>query len=295
MTQVILSPLATSKYRSIIEEPQMVQSRSVNSAFVYLDSQSSVLQTNKVDMILSSIKRPGEFAANLTNSVCRLNPTTCGIYYCIPNVNPTNNNIIFHSSITGLVYSVSIPEGFYTKSSSLMDAIVTAMNTMSGPSGLTFSKSAVSYSPEMWNLNAVGGLFFILPTCTVVTNGMQLYNFPISTTPVTTTLVGNMGLYYTRYIDVCSTRLSAYSKHQSLSNNGTINIMYRVFIDSPTSVHWISFQIPRNISVSFEPTDSLTYIDFQLRDQFSNLLYIPPGPDGTNSGFLWDLNLIVEI
>lgn len=295
MSQVILSPVATNKYRSIVEEPQMVQNRPPNSSIIYLDSQASVLETNKVNMILSSVKRPGEFASNLTNSICRLSVDSCDLFYCTPNVNPTNNNIIFYSSVTATTYSVLIPMNFYTTASSLMTAIVTAMNTVSGSSSLTFSQSAVSYSPSMFNLNAAGGSFYILPTCNAVTNGQQLYNLPNSTTLVTTTLVGNMALYYTRFIDICSSRLNQYSKHQSLSNNGTINIVFRIFVDDPTKIHWIGQAFNFRVSYAFDPSDSITYIDFQLRDQFGNLLYIPPGPDGTNSGFNWDLNINVQI
>ncbi|TAJ45090.1 MAG: hypothetical protein EPO58_17405 [Chitinophagaceae bacterium] len=295
MQSVILEPLATNKYRSITYEPQFVQIRPSNSAFVYLDAQASTLETNKVNMLLSSIQRLGDFPSNLTTSICRLTVSSAAAFYCTPNVNVRNNNIIFYSSISGIEHSVIIPEGFYTTSSALMDAIVAAMNTVSGASGITFIKTAVFGNPDMWNLNASVGVFYISPLCNAVTKGLQLYNFPISTALVTSTKIGTMALFYTRYIDFTSNRLNAYSKYQSLSNNGTINIMFRLFIDDPTNPHWIAGSPTIPSSHSFEPSDSLTTIDFQLKDQFGDLLHIPDGPVGTNSGFTWDLNLNVQI
>jgi hypothetical protein len=92
-----------------------------------------------------------------------------------------------------------------------------------------------------------------------------------------------------------SQRLNTYTKNQSLSNNKTINILYRLFIDDPTVVHWIDSAINTHSGYAFDPSDQLTIIDFVLKDQFGRDLYIPSGPPGTNSGFMWDLNMVTEI
>lgn len=297
---VLLPPIGSNIYRSIVAEPQYVQIRQTNRGFVYLDSQASTLEINKVQMNLSTIQRNGESPNPLSNSICRIVPSACGIFYCTPNVNQRNNTIRFYSTAVGGFNTVTIPEGYYLTPTELMTQIVTEMNTVSGSSGLTFTFSDAIGThptvPTMFSLNATGGLFYFDQNCDAVKYGAQLYNFPVSNTPVTASLVGNMGMFYTRYIDVTSDRLNQYTKNQSLSNNKTINILFRLFIDDPTAPpHWISGAINQPSGYAFEPSDQLTNIPFILKDQFGDNLYVPPGPLGTNAGFIWDLNIVTEI
>jgi hypothetical protein len=44
----------------------------------------------------------------------------------------------------------------------------------------------------------------------------------------------------------------------------------------------------------FNPSEPITQIDIQLRDQFGNLLYVPQGADGKYQGFWWNISLSIE-
>src|SRR5437667_1826428 len=61
----------------------------------------------------------------------------------IPNVNPYNQTITFWSSVTSSFWTVNVPEGQYSTSAQAIIAVVAALNTLAGSSGLTFSNSAV--------------------------------------------------------------------------------------------------------------------------------------------------------
>jgi hypothetical protein len=296
MTSVVLNPIPVGRYIFTDEEPQMIQKRTHNAGILYLDSSDSKLELDKTNMLLSSIKSPKDTPNQLTNSISRIKINGGSIYFVSPNVNIRNNNIIFQSSNTGSTnYSVIITEGFYSTASSLIGAIVNAMNSAVG-TGLTFSSTSIFGRTNAFNLVSVGGSYRILLTCNAITNGNSLYALPNNPNFATTNIVGCMALFYTRYIDICSRRLNNYVKIPSNSTGYNSNIVTRIFIDNPVDCSVITFGgIIDSPGINFLSTDSLSTIDFQLRDQFGDLLYIPPGGGvGNQSGFSWDMELVIE-
>lgn len=294
----ILPPQGLGLYVNTDLEPQMLQVRSHNSATIYLDSQDSIFELDKTNMLLSSIKSANDRANTLAQGIKRLKIVSYGINWVTPNVNSTNNTIIFMSSNTGGLPFISIvPEGFYSSASTLMDAIVTALNIHTFISGLTFSKTSVTGYTDKFNLVSAGGNYLIDPSLSsAVKNGSQLYALPVMTALANTRIVGSMGLFYTRYVDICSTKLNRYTKLPNSSTGYNSSIVARVFLDSPSTVHFIrsSGQFETG-GINFSENDSIDSIDFILYDQFGRQLYIPGGGGtGNQSGFNWDMQILVE-
>jgi hypothetical protein len=293
----VLVPVNMALYVNSDLEPQMVQERTQNSGILYLDSQDSLLELDKTNMLLSSVKMAGEKANTLARSIRRLRVLATSFHLVTPNVNPINQTIQFISSNTGAtVYSVVVPTGFYTTPALLIAAIVTALNTVLGASGLTFSDAIVTGYTDKYTLTAAGGNFQILPTSNAVVFGTELWALPIMTALGNNVLVGSMGLYYTRYIDICSRRINQYVKIPSIGNGYNSNIVYRFFIGDPTTAHFERFTPSSDLNgINFQQSDSLSTIDFQIKDQFGNFLYIPPGGGpGNQSGFQWSIQFLAE-
>lgn len=294
MSQVELIPIGTHIYDNL--EPQMVQLRSTSTGICYLDSQVNVNEIDKTNMVLSSRGLNSEYSNILFENVSRIKIYQANISYISPNVNRYNSEVKFYSTNTGIFHTVQVDDGFYATAADLLAALITALNTATAASGLTFSSNIVNPKmPGIYSINSAGGDFYFDPNCRAVLYGEQLFNLPKSTRILNSHFVGYMNLYYTRYIDICSNTLNSYSKNSTRSNNINSDIVLRIFIDDPTKPHWINTKAGIDLSVTnFLKGKSVNNIDFQLRDQFGNDLYIPPGAEGTGSGFLWDLDLLCE-
>lgn len=294
MSSVILSPVSSLIYRNDNLEPQRVTAKIPNRAIIYLDSQDCAMETDKINIQMSTASIVGESPSVLASGIDVISVESIGIQYNIPNVNPRNNTIRLHSSVSAAYHTVDLIEGFYTTADLLMAHIVVRLNTISGASGLTFSAVVRTGRPDVYDLSAAGGLFYFDQNCSAVKKGYQLYNFPTDQTPSTSKVVGSMGMYYTRYIDVCSTTLTRFVKIKSNTTGLSNNLLIRVFINDPTKSHTISFNGTENIIYNFIPSEPITSIIFQLRDQFGDTLYTPTGAEGTAGGFFWDCNLLIE-
>lgn len=299
MTSVILHPVNSEVYKNQNLEPQLVTEKVPHRAILYMDSQDCTLQLNKVDIIMSTVKRVGESYSTLAYNISRISVSSVGINYIIPNINERNNTITFFSSASATFHTVSIPEGFYTNATNIINAIVTALNTATGSSGLTFSQTAVTGFPTTFNLNSAGGNYYFDLSCSAIVKGYQLFCLPTNQTPTNTKKVGAISGWYTRYIDICSDTIVQYAKIKTLTTGKANNLVIRLFVDDPTTPHVIGFFSggrfdTQEISYNFLPTVPINYVKFILRDQFGDQLYVPPGADGTNGGFFWDCNLIIE-
>lgn len=289
---VLLEPVNSNLYSNTNLEPQYVTIRKPNTATIYLDSQDCVLELNKVDMDMSTIKQSRETPTSLASGISRLSVRSVGINYITPNVNLRNNVLTIFSSVSGTTHSVTLPEGFYTTSQILIDAIVTALNTLSGSSGLTFNRT--TDIGDIYFLNSVGGNYYFDLNCSAVKYGYQLYALPTDQILNNRKRVGSMALYYTRYIDICSDTLTQFAKLRSATTGNRNDLLVRVFVNNATLPHVIGFYDAVGDNYNFLPSYPLNTIHFTLRDQFGNTLYVPPGADGTAGGFFWDCNLLIE-
>ena len=68
----------------------------------------------------------------------------------------------FWSSVTSSFWTVTIPEGYYVNSFTLIGGVVSALNTVTGSSGLTFSENTITLNPDAYTLSATGGNFYFL-------------------------------------------------------------------------------------------------------------------------------------
>lgn len=295
MESMILKPQPLGLFNSTNTlEPQMVQCRTPNTSYLLLDSEDSSTEKNKVSMLISSIKTRGEQGNTLISGISRLLIRSFGINYVTSNVNPTNNNVIFYSSNTGLTpYSFDIPAQFYTTSNALITEIVNQMNTFTGLSGLTFSFTANLLCDDLYNLNSVGGNYYFSNTTSAAKYGFNLYNLPLEQVFTNTKVVGNMGLAYTRYIDVCSNTIGKHMKCRNISTNSSSNIIFRFYLDTYTKAGIQSASQVNMPCYNFHVHDPITIIDLELRDEFGNLLYVPN--INNQIGFRWTMSILLEI
>lgn len=297
MSNIVLTPINPALYQQPNNEPQYITSKDPNKAILYLDSQDCKLELNKTNILMSTVKRYGDIPSTLALGITRLSIDSFSINWITPNINVRNNTITFFSSNSGLFHTVTIPEGFYDTSTLIITAVVNALNTATGSSGLTFSFTTVTYSPDIYNLNSAGGNYYISLTCTAITKGYQLYNLPISQTPQNSKLVGAINGWYTKYIDICSNTLSQYVKIRTNSTGYSSNIIFRVLLNTnnkPTLTRGVNIHQSTQ-SYNYLPNSPLISIDFTLRDQFGEELYIPQGAEGTASGFFWDVSFAIEL
>jgi hypothetical protein len=292
MDKMIIEPVDNDYYDN--EEPSMVQIRAVNQGIVYLDSQINDLQTNKVDMIVSSRSSRTPDRSILFQDVSRLKFYKAQMNYITPNVNPRNNVVTFFSSVSGLFHTVTVNEGFYNTPTFMMNILISALNTVSGLSGLTFSY--ILLSSNVADLQSVGGNYYFALNSPMVMYGEQLINLPRSQTPQNSKIVGSIALIYTRYIDICSSTLTQYSKVRTHSNGFNSNIVFRVFVESPGVTNVIRVEPQKDVLVNnMLKGKNITQIDIQLKDQFGQFLYVPQYDPATASGFFWDLEFTAEL
>lgn len=296
MNSVFIQPTHISSFRK--KEAQFVQVRTSNRGEIFLDSDVNTFENDKTKMVISTKNELSDKPNLIFRNIQRWQVATGGVYYNSPNVNPRNNEIIFFSSVSLVDHTVIVPEGFYTTKIALMNAIRDSLNTVTGASGLTFSYTAVTSHDSMYNLIASGDYF--IRGGSMVDKGFPLVNLPTSQTLTSTKMVGQVRLFYTKYIDIVSKTLTQFQKIKSLNNGrNDSTIIYRIFVDDGTFSHAIvnTFFKDENASFNYDPDQEIYEIDFQVLDQFGESLYLPFSEGGGapgGSGFSWDLSLVVE-
>lgn len=292
MSRIILDPINSQLYKEDSKEPQYVTFQYQNQGEIFLDSQYCVDKITPTHLSISTKKTPTDRENTLFTNVSRVAVQSAGLFYTSPNVNPRNYEITFYSSVSNNFHTTQLVEGFYTNTTSLIDHIILRLNTLTGSTGLTFSKT-VNYT-DCYNLISTGGDYYFDLNCSAIKKGYQLYNLPRDQIPTNTKRVGVMGLWYTRYIDITSKQLTRYSKMPSRSTGYNQNLVERLFIGDPTKPGIIA-QYQSNSSIfNYKHTDNVSVIDFQLFDQFGDPLYLGGAPwNDTDGGFFFDVNITV--
>lgn len=302
---VILTPISDEIQTDPNLEPQMVRIRAQNNGNLFIDSskRESFLSNNiPTKVVLGG----GEKNNIFLTKIVRLSVTGIGINFITPNVNRTNNVVIFLSSNTGAVeHTVIVPEGFYQTRLDLMNALVVALNTATGASGLAFSHVIPTINPLITNLASAGGSYlFFVPTSgpiqSAIERGKQLWNLPIEQILSTSKIVGAINLMYTRYIDIQSRALTRHTKNPKTSNSGgATNLLFRLFLPAPPQGPPLGFvggfTVANPTWINFSRSQSITSVDFTIVDEFGDELFVPQYAEGTDSGFYWDLILDTQI
>lgn len=292
MQKVVLDSVPNGYYQSNTQHPQKIIARSPNQTFCFLDSEQAALEKNKTNINLSDVKHVGDYAGTLLSGANLISVIEYEINYISPNVNPRNNIIRFKSSNhPSTIFNVIVSEGFYYTSTDLIAAIVSALNTATGVTGLTFSSAVIANFPDMYDLISSGGNYYILDDCLAITRGKFLWNLPSDAIYTNTKRVGIMGLLYTRYIDICSSTLTRYLINDSNGNPPNINVLFRSFKQTPQSdfTGSPSYNPP---TVLYRFDQNITNIDFQIKDEFGDFLYLPV--ENNNSSFFFLITLKVE-
>ena len=298
MESVVLKPQQLNLYRNSDLEPQYVTKREPNRAIIYIESiDNQALQKNVLSMLSSTVRQAGENPSTLAYGITRISVNNFGLRFSIPNINPRNNVITFFSSVSGTTHTVTLTEGYYTTGSAVITEIVTKLNTVTGASGLTFSFVGNTLFPDRFELNSAGGNYRFDLNCSAVKKGYTMYSLSHDQTLNNSKLIGPIGLFYTTYVDLCSAQLTKYIKLKNCATSLNNNIVLRIHLTEPTIYNKILFiteSTAPDIQFSYNPVEPILSIDFQIRDQYGELLYVPQNADGTYQGFWWNTGIIIE-
>ena len=249
-------------------EPQYVTTIEPTEAWIWIASQDcqGVDKTN----CRYEISQP------LGTNVRRINLQGVTMLWDSPNVNPRNQRVRFFSTNSGGFHTVDVPTGFYATSSALATALVAALNTATGSSGLTFAQAPVPLFPETYTISAVGGDYYFDPACNAVAKGMQLWNLPVSTTPTASKNTGTMFRMYTEYVDIVSIECTKNAKVRSITSNQRSNVIVRAYLGGQQSPGEITFYDlgAKSLSFAHRYQDPIYALDFQFYDQNGDRLYV---------------------
>lgn len=263
--QVILPPVNGEIYNSGAEA-QRITLRQPNSATITLDTfdsssrDNSTFQFSGNRLVLGGMKR---FAAADMNILWN------GI-----NVNPVNNVVRFSYSVSS--FEAVVPEGSYDTPKKLMDALSNAMNTAIG--SLIFSWIDNPIKPGFGTLQSSLGLFSFLD-CPAVQFGKHLWNLPLLP-PATSLQIGQVGLIYTRWIDVISQEITQYVKLSNTSTSSSSypspgNLLARFQINFPAFEAGYK-ELSRRIQSyqNFNHSNDLQTLDLSFRDEWGKPLFL---------------------
>lgn len=284
---VILSREPTKLLRDIYFnklEPQSLKRYFNNLSSVYIDSFNNITG----NLVNLRIQNSTLFA----RYVNKLAAKKFFMTWASPNVNPRNNVVTFYSSSSATTHTVTVPEGFYNTPTVIMNALVTALNTVTGASGLTFNHLINPLQPASSVLTASAGYYFTT-TSLMAQKGQHLVGLPLDQVTTTSKIVGDIHLYYTQWIDIICNELTKHTKNPNSSNkygnNGTLIRVYTnkilqngtsELVEKYNHLNWINWNFSENIS----------NIGFELRDQFNDQLYLPQHVID-NKSFTWGIEI----
>lgn len=262
---VILPPVNGEIYNEISSEAQRITLRQPNSAVLSLDTFDATSKRNSTfhfsgnRLVLGGIKRLT--AADMT------------ILWHGVNVNSTNNLLRFSYSTSS--FETTVPEGSYNTPKKLMDALASAMNTAIGTSTMSWTDNAVK--PGFGTLQSSSAFSFL--DCPAVKFGKYLWNLPTQI-PTTSLQIGQIGLIYTRWIDVMSGELTQYIKLSNASTSSSSypspgNFLARFQLIFPQYEQGYK-EISRRIQSyqNFNHSNDLQSLDLSFRDEWGNPLFL---------------------
>jgi hypothetical protein len=216
----------------------------------------------------------------------------------VPNVNPRNNTLTFHSGISGLDHTVTIPERYYdievpADITQLATDIRDAMNSVSGASGLTFGFAFRTGFPRTFDMTVIvpiGGTYYFVDSSSAVAKGMQMYNFERSSTLAVSHQVGPMSMMYTQFVDVKSTELTKWEKIKSVTTGNQNPVVMRAYIGGNKWGDDFD-QIDFYLAFSWKWNEPIYAVDVEFYDQNGDPLYYP----NNGKDFLWQLTLVAEL
>lgn len=266
---VILPPTNNDIYNYPSSEPQRITLRQPNCAVITLDTFDS------------STRNPFSFSGNrlILGGMKRFAATDLNILWSGMNVNSNNNLLRFAYNISS--YEVKIPQGSYTTPKKLMDAVALVMNTAIGTNVISWTDDALK--PGFGTLASTTSNFSFAD-CSAVKYGKHLWNLPL-VAPTTSVIIGQVGLIYTRWIDVISEGLTQYVKNPNTSTTSKSypspgNLVGRFHLTFPPYEAGYK-EISRRIQTfqNFEITNDLQQLDLSFKDEWGNPLFLNDNND----------------
>lgn len=216
---------------------QKVQVEPNGEGFIFADTDNSITNSQTFDLFDFSktllapdgnrafVNRQSEYIAVRSIDFC------LNIY----NVNDNNNLVQFISSNTGAtIHGATILTGIYQTQVSLMNALTTALNALTGTTGLTFSYIVNPVNPLVYSLNTAGGDYYFIDIVSNATlqKGKFLYNLSRNQTLNSSQIVGPVWGLASRYYDITSTNLTESTRVPSEDGGvrGANALLYRFFM-----------------------------------------------------------------
>lgn len=297
-TYIIPQVNISGNYQS--DEPQLIAILPSNTSSIFIDSSHRDGAPNSLPpySTVSSVYNCRISKFRIDNAI-RIKFRLLSYQYLFHNVNVRNNTIRFFSTATGFYYSVTVPEDTYSTALLLIDAVVLALNTVSGSSGLVFSQTVANAANRTYNLIAAGaGSYFVDPLCSMAVKGIPLINLPLynpalGLPPPSSQLVGPIRLFSTNFIDISSVDLVRHGKVFSTSNTGFSNngLLVRYTLNDPVEGTQRDLNSTEGTWINWDNRQSLTYFTLKFTDQFGDIVYT--SPDLNNSAF-WACQIICQ-
>ena len=306
LQQVILAPVLDDIQANDSNlEPPMVRIRASNGSFLSIDSTADAEGNSSSFVIGGGGDGQSPLSLRKIKRIAFDQYTGTGNS---PNINRTNNQIIFRSSNTAFAvdHVAIIPEGYYNTVAQGLAALIIALNAAAPPSGIVFASAVydaaagAASDPQRARLVGVGGTFSFAPQSLMGRFGRYLFGIPFVPfvqpgnqipTPAAFAAqatgnlpIGQILLLSTRWIDIISQGLNEYTKNPSSGNDfGSNNLVARIYITQPTldASTTVMFRLPtliENVQVwtNYERSRQMGSLDFTLLDEFGRLLYRAP-------------------
>lgn len=300
LTNVYIQPEISRNWNQLqSREYQKVEVPPSSSSKVYLDTTYLLGEKDPTDVLVSSVTSSGNTPNVLFKNVSKV--AVESIYLPtgqLDNVTSRNNQILFETTNDpGVIYEAIIPVGKYETITRLMDEIETQMNIVEVTGIYTWNNTNNRFFTQ---LVSGSGNFRILPESTMVQKGSPLINLPSNNQTTGVKNVGPINLLQTKFIEIFSQTLARFNRIPSISNSySNTNVLARVFLNEPGAQRsyneeWLKFKHLNYFYI--RPDQSVSSIDFQLRDQFGDYLQIRENPDLENpkkDSFNWQITLVV--
>ena len=304
-------------------------------------SQKGLMYINTSDNRLIQSSTDSDFSVNLlsTNSglpllskqIDKFGVYEIGLNLQNNQVNERNFTVQFYSSNTGTIdgagkfvspstlHTVQILGGTYSSPTTLIIGLVTALNTITGSTGLTFAHSNYiladgTISTLRRNISCTGGTFcFALGgggsspmdnsyiTNLALVNGRHLFNLSRSQTAVSAMPTGIIQGFYTRYIDISCYELVERSRVpvSTSEKNGRSppNLLYRLHLDELNTFGEVLKlrKMEEHIRwIKKENSKTIQAIDLVLLDEFGMALILNNLDGDTRNNSYLNITIIAE-
>lgn len=270
-------------------EPQSIKPYHNHQAAVYIDNIKDNATGNPLVVLLQSSTLFARYINKIAIHIAFMD-------WVSPNVNPRNQTVTFFSTNSAANHTVAIPEGFYTTPTLIMAALVIALNTASGASGLTFSHLINPLQPASSTLSSAGGSYHFVLSSPMITHGTHLIGLPLDQANTASKIVGSIQLYYTRWVDIISSTLTKHTKNPNTSNSfGNNSLLFRFYnAKNQDGLSELKVVVQNRDWFNWDFSETITNIDFRLTDEFGEELYVPQYAID-NDSFSWGLVLSTSV